>query len=144
MKTPILIDTSCLLALADTQSRYHQATATIIRNKQYERIIPGPVLPEVCYLLAKRLGYGVLQRFITGIAVEKPPIAQLTEKDYDRVAMVMNEYADLRLDFADAAILTLAERLQIRHILTLDRRDFSVLRPRHCEYLELLPESTST
>lgn len=137
--TPILIDTTCLLAIADTESRYHKATIAVIRNKQYERIIPGPVLPETCYLLAKRLGYGALRRFITGISVEKPEIVQLAAEEYERVATVMNEYADLRLDFTDAAILTLAETMNIRHILTLDRRDFSVLRPRHCDYLELLP-----
>jgi hypothetical protein len=32
-----------------------------------------------------------------------------------------------------------AERLNIARIATFDRRDFSVFRPKHCEYLELLP-----
>jgi predicted nucleic acid-binding protein len=125
--------------MVDTTSNHHKATVAIIKSKQYERIIPAPVLPEVSYLLSKRMGYDTLRRFITSISIEKPRMVELTIQDYERVAAVMNEFADFRLDFADAAILTLAETMQIRHILTLDRRDFSVLRPRHCEYLELLP-----
>ena len=38
-----------------------------------------------------------------------------------------------------APIMALAERLNIHHILTLDRRDFRAMRPRHCPVFELLP-----
>jgi predicted nucleic acid-binding protein len=123
----------------DTDSTYHHATLAIVRSKRYERIIPAPVLPEISYLLAKRMGHAVLRSFITNIAVEKPKIADLEQQDYEHVATVLDEYADLRLDFADAAILALAERLNIQQIFTLDRRDFRVLRPKHCQYFELLP-----
>lgn len=32
-----------------------------------------------------------------------------------------------------------AERLNVRQIITTDRRDFSLVRPRHCVAFELLP-----
>ncbi len=35
--------------------------------------------------------------------------------------------------------MVIAERLNITRIVTFDRRDFSVFRPSHCEYFELLP-----
>lgn len=38
-----------------------------------------------------------------------------------------------------AAIVAIAERLNVRRILTLDRRHFSVIRPQHCAAFELLP-----
>ena len=85
------------------------------------------------------MGHSVMRSFFANLAIEKPPIEDLMSQDYERVASILREYADLRLDFADAAILSLAERLEVQHILTLDRRDFRVLRPKHCEYLELLP-----
>jgi uncharacterized protein len=127
------------MAMVDTDSIHHSATISIIRSNVYERIIPAPVLPEVSYLLAKRMGHAILRSLIASIAANRPKTADLTQGDYERVATVLVEYADLRLDFADAAILTLAERLGIQHILTLDRRDFRVLRPKHCQYFELLP-----
>jgi predicted nucleic acid-binding protein len=39
----------------------------------------------------------------------------------------------------DAAIVAIAKRLTITGVYTLDRRDFSVIRPRNCDYFELLP-----
>ncbi len=32
-----------------------------------------------------------------------------------------------------------AERLSVTRIATFVRRDFSIFRPRHCDYLDLLP-----
>jgi uncharacterized protein len=43
------------------------------------------------------------------------------------------------LDFVDAAIVTISERLGIDCVLTLDRRDFSIIRPKHCDYFQILP-----
>jgi len=48
-------------------------------------------------------------------------------------------YADARLDFVDCCIMALTERLDIRRVATFDRRDFSIFRPNHGDYLELLP-----
>ncbi len=52
---------------------------------------------------------------------------------------IMEQYQDAAFDFTDAAIMALTERLNIKRGCTFDRRDFSVFRPLHCEYLELLP-----
>ena len=41
----------------------------------------------------------------------------------------MEQFADLPLGGADAAVIALAERMDARAILTLDRRHFSVARP---------------
>jgi predicted nucleic acid-binding protein len=49
------------------------------------------------------------------------------------------QYSDNQLDFTDAAIVAIAERLDITRVYTLDRRDFSIIRPSHCNYFELLP-----
>lgn len=51
----------------------------------------------------------------------------------------MRQYADAKLDFVDAIIAAIAERLNITRILTLDQRDFRLIRPRHCEAFEILP-----
>ena len=62
----------------------------------------------------------------------------ITKADAPRIYELLDQYADIRLDFVDAAIVTLAERLSIRRILTVDE-DFRIVRPKHCEYFEILP-----
>jgi hypothetical protein len=39
----------------------------------------------------------------------------------------------------EVTVVATAERLKITRILTTDRRDFSLVRPRHCSAFELLP-----
>jgi len=56
-----------------------------------------------------------------------------------RSAEILRLYADANLDFVDALIVATAERLNITRVLTLDRRDFQLIRPKHCVSFELLP-----
>jgi PIN domain-containing protein len=58
-----------------------------------------------------------------------------TDETLNRVATP----TDANLDFVDALIAATAERLNIKRLLTLDRRDFKLIRPRHCGGFELLP-----
>jgi predicted nucleic acid-binding protein len=60
--------------------------------------------------------------------------------EWPRMAELMRQYADFPLGAADASIVALAERLDTDVIITLDRRHFSAIRPRHCEHFRLLPE----
>ena len=59
--------------------------------------------------------------------------------DVARCAELIDQYADSDIGFVDASIVAVAERLAITHILTLDRRHFGMLRPRHCSYFTLVP-----
>jgi predicted nucleic acid-binding protein len=43
------------------------------------------------------------------------------------------------MDLADAALVRAAEREQIRRLLTLDRRDFSVYRPAKIGRFSIIP-----
>jgi hypothetical protein len=52
---------------------------------------------------------------------------------------IMQRYRTSEFDFADVAIMAVAERLNITRICTFDRRDFGVYRPLHCGHFELLP-----
>jgi hypothetical protein len=66
-------------------------------------------------------------------------IEQLTSSDLNRTQEILEAYADARIDFADATIVAMAERLQVTRILTIDQRHFRIVRPRHCTAFELLP-----
>lgn len=63
-----------------------------------------------------------------------------TRMDGTRMAKLVNQYDDLPLGTTDASAIALAERLGTREVATLDRRHFTVVRPRHVEALSLLPE----
>lgn len=62
-----------------------------------------------------------------------------TDQDIDRTASILEKYLDSRVDFVDASIMAIAERLNIQTVLTIDQRDFRLFRPKHCEYFILKP-----
>lgn len=55
------------------------------------------------------------------------------------MAELIGTYADLRLGAVDASVIATAERLGATTIATLDRRHFTVVRPRHVEAFDLVP-----
>ncbi|MEO0561846.1 MAG: PIN domain-containing protein, partial [Chloroflexota bacterium] len=79
---------------------------------------------------------------IRGISALVSPafqIISLTERDRLRMFVLMQQYSDAELDFADTAQIAIAERLDITTIYTFDRRDFDIVRPAHCDYFDIRP-----
>ncbi len=56
-----------------------------------------------------------------------------------RMQEILSQYESAKFDFTDVAIMAQAERLNVTRVATFDRRDFSIIRPTHCKFLELLP-----
>jgi len=134
-----LLDTSFLFALADTSDRQHTRVLEIAQTLRDALILPVPVLPEICYLLDSRLGHLAMRRFVNELSIGDVQLEPIAKEDLQRIVEFLTQYADMRLDFVDAVIVTIAERRGITKILTLDRRHFMAIRPRHCPYFEILP-----
>jgi predicted nucleic acid-binding protein len=134
-----LLDTSFLFALADSNDRNHQRVVEAAQSLAHLLLLPVPVMPEICYLLASRLGHGAMRRFLEELAASDIDLVPIDRTDLQRISELLDQYADSRLDFVDAAPITISERYGVTRILTLDRRDFAIIRPRHCDYFELVP-----
>ena len=74
-----------------------------------------------------------------GIGLSDINLYCLDDADLNRMADLMQTYADLRLGTVDAAVIAIAERLNATQVATLDRRHFTVVRPTHITAFELLP-----
>ena len=93
----------------------------------------------MAYLLARDIGNDAAADFISSLAATELILEAPLAEDYVRSAEILRQYADASLDFVDALIAATAERLNIKRLLTLDRRDFQLIRPKHCDSFELLP-----
>lgn len=60
--------------------------------------------------------------------------------DWVRIAELVEQYADFPLGGTDASVVALAERLGTDLVITLDRRHFGAIRPRHCAAFTILPD----
>jgi uncharacterized protein len=135
----ILVDTSFLYAVYNQDDKRHkQAIAGIKQN--LDMLIPEVVLVEAAYLFKERSGVLTAVKFLNGIVASQVQRVSLTNDDLKRASEIMLKYADAKFDFVDCCIMALSERLNITKVYTFDHRDFGMFRPKHCDYLELLPE----
>jgi predicted nucleic acid-binding protein len=132
-----IVDTGPLYAAADEADPGHDRCIAALSRGDLELVVPTMVVTEACYFIGKRLGASAESRFLKALAtfdVEAPH-----PDDWLRIAELIEQYADFPLGGTDASVIALAERLGTATVITLDRRHFGAVRPRHCEALELLP-----
>jgi predicted nucleic acid-binding protein len=134
----ILADSSFLIALYNRDDPLHKRAVAGI-NREIDVLVPQVTLVEVTYLLGERAGVSASVRLLSKLLETQVPLLPLEVDDVTRARDIMAMYADNRFDFVDCCVMALAERLSVTKIYTFDRRDFSVFRPQHCDYLELLP-----
>ena len=134
-----LVDSGALYAMADQGDEWHTRVWEWWELNQGELAVPVTALPEVTYLLQSRLGPDAEADFVRSLALEEVPLERLEREDVTRASELMADYQDLPLGFVDASIVAIAERLNIRSVLTTDSRHFGVVRPRHVERLRLEP-----
>lgn len=102
-------------------------------------LLPDVVIPETMYNLRRLGGAQAALRFGNLLVAQLPPLVPLTMPDFIRALDVMRTYVDADLDIVDCCLTALAERMNITRLCTFDRRDFSIIRPNHADYFELLP-----
>ncbi len=135
----LILDTGPLYASLDRSDADHAACRALIESADEPLVIPGPVLVEVDYWIHQRLHPGVLVALLADIEARAYVVADLGVSDCARVRELCDRYADSDIGFVDAAVLAIVERLDEPKLATLDRRHFSLFRPRHRESIELLP-----
>ena len=135
----VVVDTGPLYALADRDDAWHHRTVRFVETTHDELIVPASVLPEAGYLLLTHLGPAAERQLVQSALSGELTIEDLTNADYRRALELVRRYESARIGFVDSTVMAVAERLKITRILTTDRRDFSIVRPRHCKTFELLP-----
>lgn len=139
MTSLAIVDTGPLLASVNRADPDHQASLAVLSSPQFDLVLPALCVAEVCYFLASRVGWQMEARFLRGLAAFD--VRAPETEDWSRISDLVSQYSELGLGGTDASVVALAERLGAEVILTLDRRHFSVVRPRHCERFRLLPEA---
>jgi predicted nucleic acid-binding protein len=134
----LVVDTSVLLAAADTADPDHTSSAEAIKSAG-PLITTALVVAETAYLVGRQLGAAAEAAFFRATADGDLQVEPLTSSDARRIAELIEQYADLALGGTDASLVVIAERLNLTTIATLDRRHFGVVRPRHAPAFQLVP-----
>jgi uncharacterized protein len=123
----ILLDTSGLLAALDASQSHHAEAAASLAAAHPPLLLSPFVLAELDYLIASRVGLLARGFLLEEVQRGAYLLETMTGADVARAHALIKRYADLEISLADASIVGLAERRQVREVLTLDERHFRVL-----------------
>lgn len=134
----MIVDTGILVALADRGDKNHRAAAAVFSLPE-PKVVPEPVIVETDWMILKYLGVEAEIAFLRSVCEGSFVVEAPMPSDHERAAELVERYADAEIGYVDAVVVAIAERLKDRRVATLDRRDFSLVVPRHAPALELLP-----
>ena len=135
----LIVDSGPLYAAAASGDSNHRRSVELLSAAERPLLVPALVVTEVSYLLADRIGPHAELSFLRSIADGELVVEAVMDSEWGRIAELAERYADLALGVVDASLVALAERHGAEVIATLDRRHFTVVRPRHIPAFTLVP-----
>jgi predicted nucleic acid-binding protein len=130
----VLVDTGFLVGLFDPQDRFAAPAARYLKEHRHPLVTVLPVIAETCFFLPGQEKANLLAWIRRGaVSVADVPVSA-----YPDLEEALRKYADQEIDFADAALIWLANAIDVRQILTTDRKDFEILRLKGGRRFELV------
>ena len=123
----LLVDSGPLVALFDADDRWHQPVTEFLKTYRGELVTSAANVTEAAWITASASDR-MLANLLTWLHRGAASVHNLEPQDFSRISALSAQYRTLRPDFADLALLALAERLKLDQILTLDKKDFMVYR----------------
>ena len=130
----LLVDTGFLVALGRKTDPLHAEARACFLREAGPLITVSPVVVETCFFLnaAAKIQFLDLAQSARLKTLELPTVA------YGEIGTIIRKYADRDIDLADAALIWVANRIGVRHVLTTDRADFGVYRLKNGKRFELV------
>ena len=136
----LLLDTGPLVAYLDSRDPAHGDVAGQLSSFSGQLHTTSAVITEAMHFVAPSPGgAALLAEFVTASRVRVHDFAQPPE--LRAATTLMAKYFDTPMDYADATLVLLADRLAVLDVLTLDRRGFSVYRTKKRQVLRILGTS---
>jgi predicted nucleic acid-binding protein len=121
----ILIDSGPLIALFDRNDKYHLASIKFIKDNNSELVTTLASVTETLHLLDFNRNAQI--DFLDWVKAGAVTLEPISSDDLHRIKELIIKYLDLPMDFADACLVLLGEKLNINTVATIDR-DFDVYR----------------
>ncbi|MEX0609628.1 MAG: PIN domain-containing protein [Balneolaceae bacterium] len=131
----VLIDAGPIIALFDKDDQHYERVLNYMREFHGRLITTWPVLTEVCYMLDFNLQTRL--DFLDWVSDGGIEIYNLEQWQIKQIRNLMEKYADLPADLADATLIEAAVSLKLESVITIDS-DFQVYRLKNGKALQNL------
>jgi len=121
----VVVDSGPIIALFDAGDNYHASALEFVRQSRAQLISSMAVVTEAMYVLDESLR--ARTNLLGWIRAGGLTLREPDGNDFERSAELMEKYSDLPMDFTDAVVVALSERLGTNHVASVDR-DFTIYR----------------
>ena len=133
MKNIILIDSGPLIALFDKSDRYHIRMVEFLKTFQGNLITTWSVLTEVSHILDFNLNVQI--DFLKWVEMGGVEVYNISQNDLSHIIKMMQKYTNVPMDLADATLMYVAHKENIKRILSIDS-DFDIYRTLKSGFLD--------
>ena len=137
MAVELLLDTGAFVALVDRDEEAHGDCVAALESWTGPIATTEAVLTETLYLVGPswRNQKKAFEFVLRGAFQLVPQSA----RSLRRIAVLMERYRNVPMDFADATLVALGEELETDWVFTLDRRGFSTYRLSQRQPFQIIP-----
>ncbi|MDQ7086078.1 MAG: PIN domain-containing protein [Sulfurovum sp.] len=121
----ILIDTGPIVALLNRRDKHHKRVLAFTQNYSGKFITTWSVITEATHLLRHSIQAQLnLLEWIRRGGIE---IVQIEKNDIERMLTLTKKYSDLPMNLVDCSLIIVAEKLDIKELISIDS-DYDVYR----------------
>ena len=132
-----LLDAGPIIAMLSVRDQWHGAVAEVWPSEMGRCLTTEAVIVEASHIVAR--GSGDHVRVLEYVISAGIPVFALHLILHEQCVLLLRRYADVPMDYADATLLALADRLRLDRIFTTDRKGFRTYRGSRGVGLEVVP-----
>ena len=120
-----IIDSGPLIALFDGSDKYHNDVLTFMKEYKGKLITSWAVITEVSHMLDFNLQVQI--DFLKWCEVGGIDVYNITQDEISNIRVMMEKYIDIPMDLADGTLMYIANKENIKNIVSIDS-DFDIYR----------------
>ncbi len=120
-----IIDSGPLIALFDRSDKYHKLVLDFIKSYKGKLITSWAVITEVSHILDFNLQVQI--DFLKWCEMGGIEVYTISQDEISNIRVMMEKYSDIPMDLADATLMYIANKENIKNIVSIDS-DFDIYR----------------
>jgi uncharacterized protein len=120
-----IIDSGPLIALFDGSDKYHNDVLNFMKEYKGKLITSWAIITEVSHMLDFNLQVQI--DFLKWCEVGGIEVYNITQDEISNIRVMMEKYIDIPMDLADGTLMYIANKQNIKNIVSIDS-DFDIYR----------------
>jgi predicted nucleic acid-binding protein len=121
-----IIDSGPIIALFDRSDKFHNKVLDFLKTYKGKLVTSWAVITEVSHMLDFNLQVQI--DFLKWCEAGGIEVYDISQTEISNIRIMMEKYIDVPMDLADATLMYIANKENIKNIVSIDNSDFDIYR----------------